>query len=441
MEKLDSLIYNASIVTVNSDFEIIPNGMVGVKDGYITQIGRLEENQPPPAASEMIDARGGIVMPGLVNTHTHLPMTLFRGLADDLPLETWLNEHIFPAEQKAIDPKSVYAGSLLACAEMLLSGTTCCCDGYFYEAHVARALSASRMRAVAAQGVIDFPAPGVPDARLNVQAAIAFVEQGWEDGSLVIPSIFCHSPYTCSSETLKTAKNAARKRNLLFQIHAAETRGERERCFRQHGVSPIKYLAELGILDSDTLLVHTIWVDDDDIGIIAQSGATVSITTESEMKLASGIAPLEKFIQAGVTVGLGTDGCASNNDLDLFREMDVTAKLQKVHCADPTAADASTVIKLATIGGAHAIGLGHLIGSLEPGKMADMLIIDTHKPHLTPAYNLPSLIVYAASGADVRDVWVGGKAVVRDRRLLPLDVNTIMANVNQLQPTILCHQP
>ncbi len=437
MEKLDIVIYNASIVTVNSDFDIIDNGMVGVKDGCIAQIGPLEENQPPPAAAEMIDARGGIVMPGLVNTHTHLPMTLFRGLADDLPLETWLNEHIFPAEQKAINPESVYAGSLLACAEMLLSGTTCCCDGYFYESHVAQAIMESRMRAVAAQGVIDFPAPGVPDARLNVQTAIAFVENGWKDESAVIPSIFCHSPYTCSSETLKMAKNAARKHHLLFQIHAAETRDERERCFNEHGVSPIRYLADLGILDSGTLLVHTIWVDDDDIGIIAQSGAKVSITTESEMKLASGIAPLEKFIQAGVTVGLGTDGCASNNDLDLFREMDVTAKLQKVNSADPTTADASTVIKLATIGGAHAIGLGHLIGSLEPGKMADLIVIDTHKPHLTPVYNLPSLIVYAASGADVRDVWVEGEAVVRNRQLLTLDVNTLMANVNQLKTTIL----
>jgi len=435
MPAFDSVIYNAAIITVNPCFDIIPNGVIGIKDGCIATVGERDVNRPLPLATERIDAQGGIVMPGLVNTHTHLPMTLFRGLADDLPLLTWLNEHIFPAEKKSLCPESVYAGALLACAEMLLSGTTCCCDGYFYEDDAAKAIAVSGIRAVAAQGVIDFPAPGVPDPSLNVQVASEFVDK-WQGACPTIsPSIFCHSPYTCSSETLKTAKKASRAKDVLFQIHVAETKNERERCLAERGVTPVKYLENLGILDQKTLLVHNIWVDDEDIEIIAKNGANISVTTESEMKLASGIAPLPEFLKSGLTVGLGTDGCASNNDLDLFREMDVTAKLHKVNTGDPTVADAETILKLATIGGAEAIGLNHLIGSVEPGKQADLIIIDINKPHLTPVYNLPSLIVYAASGVDVRDVLVDGKIVVRNRQLLTSDVNVIMANVNRMQIT------
>ncbi|MDM8554425.1 amidohydrolase [Desulfococcaceae bacterium HSG7] len=435
MQMFDSVIYNCAIITVNPRFDIISDGVIGIKDGRIAIVEARDANMPLPLSTEKLDAQGGIVMPGLVNTHTHLPMTLFRGLADDLPLHTWLNEHIFPAEKKSICPESVYAGTLLACAEMLLSGTTCCCDGYFFEDDTARAIAVAGMRAVAAQGVIDFPAPGVPDPSLNIQTASAFVDKWQGAYSTITPSIFCHSPYTCSSETLKAAKKTARAKDILFQIHVAETKTERENCLTEHGVTPIKYLETLGILDQKTLLAHTIWVDEDDIEIIAKSGANISITTESEMKLASGIAPLPEFIKAGLTVGLGTDGCASNNDLDLFRELDVTAKLHKVNTGDPCVADAETVIKLATIGGAKAIRLDHLIGSVEPGKQADLIIIDTHKPHLTPVYNLPSLIVYAVSGADVRDVLVSGKAVVRNRQLLTSDVNVIMDDVNRMRIT------
>ncbi len=435
MPTFDCVIFNAALITVNPSFDIIPNGVICIKDGLIATVGAHDANLPLPLATERLDAQGGIVMPGLINTHTHLPMTLFRGLADDLPLHTWLNEHIFPAENKSICSESVYVGALLACAEMLLSGTTCCCDGYFYEDDAAKAIVVSGIRAVAAQGVIDFPAPGVPDPSLNIKVASEFVEKWQGACPTVNPSIFCHSPYTCSSETLKAAKKAARAQDVLFQIHVAETKAERERCLVEHGATPIKYLEQHGILDQNTLLVHNIWVDDEDIIIIAKNGANISVTTESEMKLASGIAPLPEFIKSGLTVGLGTDGCASNNDLDLFREMDVTAKLHKVNTCDPTVADAETIIKLATIGGAKAIGLDHQIGSVESGKQADLIIIDTHKPHLTPAYNLPSLIVYAASGADVRDVLVAGKVVVRNRQLLTSDVNTVMANVKRMQVT------
>ncbi|MCP4700747.1 MAG: amidohydrolase family protein, partial [Gammaproteobacteria bacterium] len=265
MPTFDSVIYNAAIITVNPDFDIIPDGVIGIKDGRIATVEGRDAKRPLPLSTESIDAQGGVVMPGLVNTHTHLPMTLFRGLADDVPLQTWLNEHIFPAEKKSINPETAYAGALLACAEMLLGGTTCCCDGYFYEDAVARAIAVSGMRAVAGQGVIDFPAPGVPDPRLNIQVASAFVEKWQGAHPAIYPSIFCHSPYTCSSETLKTAKKATRAQDVLFQIHVAETKAERERSLAEHGVTPVKYLENLGILDHQTLLVHNIWVDDEDI--------------------------------------------------------------------------------------------------------------------------------------------------------------------------------
>ena len=435
---MDLIIHNGIIVTVNADFDIIENGFVGISGSNIKSIGAVGNN-PLPTAKTMIDAKGGIILPGLVNTHSHLPMTLFRGLADDLPLMEWLNDHIFPAEQTHINPASVKPGALLGCAEMILSGTTTCCDGYFHEDAVAQAVLSSGMRAVVGQGVIDFPAPGVPDPSLNVAAAEQFVEKWHGASDRLYPSIFCHSPYTCSKKTLSGAKKAAARFGALFQIHVAETKTEAERIRTEHNQSPIDYLADIGILDHQTLLVHSIWVNETDISRIKASGAGISVNTESHMKLASGIAPVPLFLNGGINVGLGTDGCASNNTLDLFSEMDMTAKLHKANTLDPTVLNARTVLKLATIGGANAIGLGDRIGSLEVGKKADIIILDTQKPHLTPLYHPVSHIVYAASGSDVSDVIVDGKILVRDYQLLTLDVRGIMKEVTELSKTIRPH--
>ncbi|MDD2389348.1 MAG: amidohydrolase [Desulfobacterales bacterium] len=432
----DLVIHNGQIVTVNPGFEIIGNGCICISGGKLVQVGPEPEGFSPPEAAQVIDAAGGIVMPGLVNTHTHLPMTLFRGLADDLPLMQWLNEHIFPAEARFIHPENVKWASRLACAEMLLSGTTCCCDGYFLEHEVAEAVVESGMRAVLGQGVIDFPAPGVADPKENILAAVHFTDTWRSRSSLIRPSIFCHSPYTCTEQTLKTAKQAADENGVLFQIHVAETRGEVDRSYADHGISPIAYLDRIGILDEKTLLVHAVWISDGDIDIIARTGARVSHNPESNMKLASGISPLPKLIGAGICVGLGTDGCASNNDLDLLHEMDLTAKLHKVSTLDPVAADARTVLTMATAGGAKAIGLGRETGSLEIGKQADVMILDMAKPHLVPMYHPESHIVYAAKGSDVRDVIVGGRVLVRNRQVLTLDVEEIMENVNRIAGAI-----
>jgi 5-methylthioadenosine/S-adenosylhomocysteine deaminase len=432
----DLVIHNGTIVTANDSFEIIPNGLICAKAGKIERIETLTGNQSPPAATEIIDAAGGLVMPGLVNSHTHLPMTLFRGLADDLPLDIWLNQYIFPAESAHINPERVRWGSLLACAEMLLSGTTTCCDGYFYENMVTEAIQTSGMRAVLAQGVIDFPAPGVPDPKDNLKIPDAFIASWQNRTSLISPSVFCHSAYTCSAETLKKAKSLCDQNGLLFQIHAAETQNECQQIQNKHQCTPIQYLDRLEILDENTLLIHCVWLTDEDIAIIAARKACISHNPESNAKLASGIAPLPKILGSGIPVGLGTDGCASNNNLDLFHEMDMAAKLHKAATFDPTTMAARTVVEMATIGGARAIGLGTRIGSLEVGKQADVIIIDTAKSHLTPIYHPESHIVYAAKSSDVRDVVVDGHVRVRNRNVLSMDVEEIMARVREIAQDI-----
>jgi 5-methylthioadenosine/S-adenosylhomocysteine deaminase len=354
---LDTLIINGIIVTVNPDFDILDNGWIGIKDGEILFIQKHVPAEVIPNSIETFDASGGIVMPGLVNTHTHLPMSIFRGLADDLPLMTWLNAHVFPAEAEFIHPRTVYSGTLLSCAEMLLSGTTTCCDGYFYEHHVAEAVRESGIRAVLGHGVIDFPAPGVPDPSENITVAEAYVRHWQQISPLIRPSIFCHSPYTCSAETLQKAKALTRSTGELFQIHAAETRSEYELIQDRHHKTPLEYLESLGILDSRTLLVHAVWLDETDIDIVYRSCAAVSHAPESAMKLGSGIANIQAYIQTGIPVGLGTDGCASNNNLDMFGEMDMAAKLHKVSSLNPQAMNYRTVIEAATINGAKAIGM------------------------------------------------------------------------------------
>ncbi|MFO8084238.1 MAG: amidohydrolase [Desulfobacterales bacterium] len=432
----DTLIHNGLIVTVNPAFEIIESGILGIADGRIVHLEKGTSEKPIPQASETIDAKGAIVMPGLVNTHTHLPMTLFRGFADDLPLQVWLYEHIFPAEAKYIKPETVYWATLLACCEMLLSGTTTCCDGYFFEDQVASALHKSLMRGVLAQGIVDFPAPGVLEPEKNVEKAVQYVKKWKYKSPLIKPSIFCHSPYTCSTETLLNAKKAAMDNDVLFQIHVAETMRERQDCYKRHGVSPVQYLEKAGILDQNTLLVHGIWIDDADLEIISKSGATISHVPASNMKLASGIAPILKILKAGIIAGLGTDSCASSNTLDLFSAMGICAKLHKVDTLDPTVADAGTVLKMATISGAQSIGLGEITGSLEVGKSADIIIIHIKKPHLTPIYSPVSHLVYAVNGADVTDVIIAGNHVVKNRQITNLAMDEIMEQVNRIADQI-----
>jgi 5-methylthioadenosine/S-adenosylhomocysteine deaminase len=428
----DLVIHNGTILTENATNEIIANGLICIQETRLVQVEARQPDAALPAATDTIDADGGIIMPGLINTHTHLPMTLLRGLADDLPLDVWLNEHIFPAESRHVNPDMVRVGALLATAEMLLSGTTTCCDGYFYENYVADAIHQTGLRAVLGQGVIDFPAPGVPDPSQNIQAAADFLDQ-WENRSpLITPSVFCHSPYTCSPRTLEAAKQLAIDRSVLFQIHVAETRNETEQSQAEHGVSPVTYLNQMGVMDKNTLLVHTVHLSGSDISTIAGAGTNVSHNPESNLKLGAGIAPIPALLEEGVTVGLGTDGCASNNNLDLFGEMDTAAKIHKGAGENPTVMDAQTVLRMSTIEGARAIGLNEMTGSLETGKQADVIILDTCHPHLVPLYHPESHVVYSARGADVIYSVVAGRILVADGKLTTLNIDEIIDDARRI---------
>ncbi|MBU1342941.1 MAG: amidohydrolase [Proteobacteria bacterium] len=413
----DYLIESDLLIPMTEGLPVIENGAVLVNEGAIEACGKTYEFSGIKVKNR-IHAGKKIIMPGLINCHTHLPMSLFRGLADDLPLDVWLNEHIFPAEAEHINPESVEKWSRHSCSEMLLSGTTTCCDGYFHEENVAKAVMASGIRAVLGQGVIDFPAPGVLDPKKNVAVAVEFVKMFKTASPRLYPSIFCHSPYTCSKETLTAAKQAANDLGVLFQIHVAETKNERKMIQGLGRMSIVEYLESIGILDEKTLMVHSVWIDDKDIAIIKKKGANVAHCPESNMKLASGIAPVPKLIEKGVAVGLGTDGCASNNDHDLFAEMDMAAKLHKVALLDPCVMDARTTLKMATIQGAKAVGLGHITGSIEKGKRADMILVDMDKPHLIPMYDPYSSLVYSAKASDVSLVMVDGKILVQDGKIV-----------------------
>ena len=435
VNRADILITNGMVLTVDANGTCIENGAVAIRGSKIIAVGAASDLQDCQS-KEIIDAEGKLIMPGLVNGHTHMPMSLFRGLADDLPLEQWLQETIFPAEAQFITPPNVRMGARLSVAEMLLNGITTSCDGYFLADHIARTVTDSGLRAVLGQGVIDFPAPGVPDPKENVAAAADFVRNWQDPASLITPSIFCHSPYTCASETLKAAKEAANKLGVLFQIHVAETQFEERQCRQAHGCSPIQYLAQLGVLDHKTILVHAVWVDEADIQTMARSQVGVIHCPESNMKLASGIAPIPQMLREGIVVGLGTDGCASNNDLDLLGEMDTTAKLHKVIQSDPTAMKAETVVRMATVQGARVLGLDHIIGSLEVGKEADLIIIDLARPHLAPLFHPESHLVYTVRGGDVQHVMVAGQWVVRDHHLLTLEVDSILDEVREMAASI-----
>jgi 5-methylthioadenosine/S-adenosylhomocysteine deaminase len=433
---LDYLIRDGLLLSLSPDFPETFTGSLGIQGEEIVFIQPQESQFPIPPAKKSIDARGFLVMPGLVNSHTHSAMTLFRGLADDLPLKTWLEQFIFPAEARFINPDSVYWGSLLACAEMILSGTTTFADGYFYMDESIKAVECSGMRALVCQGVLDFPIPGSPDPVQNIPLARRFVET-WEDFSPRISTgLFCHSPYTCAPETLRTVKALCQEKQIPFFIHAAETQEEVTLIQSLYGKTPIQHLHDLELLDARTIIVHAVHLTSKEMELLSRSGSAVAHCPESNMKLASGIAPVVEMLRRGIPIGLGTDGCASNNNLDLFQEMDTAAKLGKVHTMDPTVMNAQTVLRMATIEGAKILGLGNKVGSLEVGKKADLLFLERSKPHLIPCYDPFSLLVYSAQGADVHSVMIDGKMVMKDRKILTFDLDEVLEQVTRISQMI-----
>lgn len=423
---VDLLIFNGTVLTMDPPGTRIKNGAVAVRGDRITWVGPAAETPICPAARQL-DARGGIILPGLVNTHTHAAMTLFRGIADDLPLMTWLNDHIFPAEAKLTEEK-VYWGALLACAEMILSGTTCFCDMYLFEGAVARAARDAGMRAVVGEVLFDFPSPhyGSLDQGFSYTAGLA---EKWKGDPLVSIAVEPHSPYLCAPSLLRRAHQLATDLNLPLVIHVSETRNEVEEIQKRYGMTPVEHLGALGVLSPRLLACHCVVLSEKDKALLKAHDVKVAHNPESNMKLASGIAPVPDLLDRGICVGLGTDGCASNNNLDMFREMDTAAKLHKVHTLDPTAMDAGKTLRMATIEGARALGLERVTGSLTPGKKADIIVIDTRKPHLVPLYRPESHLVYAVSGSDVSHSVINGKVVMENRNLMTLDVEAIMEKV------------
>jgi len=408
---------------------IIPDAFLLTSGDTIAAIGPMSEI-PPVSGTRVVDVAGKLVMPGLINGHNHSAMTLFRGMADDLDLSTWLHEHIFPAEARLISPEMVYYCTKLAAAEMILSGTTCVADAYFFSGMSAQALSDCGMRAVIGHGIVDFPVPSVPDPAKNVETVSTFIAEWKDRNPLITPAVFAHSPYTCSPATLRKAQRLAAETGVRFFLHIAETRDEIAMISEPHGTSPIRHLAALGALDSNTVCVHGVWLDDADLELTAKSGCSLVTCPQSNLKLASGIARINDMLSEGITVGLGTDGCASNNSLDMFREMNMLAKIQKVACHNATVLPAQTALRCATMGNAELLNL-RKVGKLAAGWQADLIIANIRQPHLTPFYN-PDILVYAASGSDVETVMIGGRLVMEHRQIRSFDLEDTKARVIRL---------
>ncbi len=433
VREVDRLLLNADwLVACDPAMRRCRRWAVAIKGDRIAAVGPTDELRNLFRGREEIDLSGCLLMPGLINTHTHGAMSLFRGLADDLPLKEWLEENIFPLENAFVSPESVYLGTLLSMVEMLKSGTTCFCDGYFFEDSAARACVKTGIRGVLGQGILDFPTPDAPDPAASMARAEAFLREFPSGNGRIRPSLFCHAPYTCSPQTLKKTKELCRSNKILFQTHLSETREEVAAIMKEYGLRPAMHLDALGVLDELTLCAHAIWLSADEIRLLANSGASISHCPESAMKLGAGTAPIPDLGSFGVKIGLGTDGCASNNDLDLFSEAGSAARLHKVFRKDALACPAETALRMATTGGACALGLQDEIGSIEPGKKADLVALDLDQPHLTPLYDPVSHIVYAARGSDVRFVWVDGRMVVKDRRLLTVNEAEILSEAKRM---------
>jgi 5-methylthioadenosine/S-adenosylhomocysteine deaminase len=426
MEHVDILIKHGTILSMDADNAIIENGFLCVQGDTISHMGTDDDGFN---ATKLIDAKGGIVLPGLVNGHTHAAMSLFRGLADDLPLMEWLNHYIFPVESK-MDADFVFVGTLLACAEMIMSGTTTFCDMYLFEDEVAKAAEQAKIRCLVGEVLYDFPSPNYGAIENGLKYTESLIKK-WQGDPLVSIAVEPHSLFTCSPGLLSAANDLAVRYNVPLIIHMAETLSEVAEVEEKYGKRPVEHLLSLGILGPGLITDHCVHLNQTDIKIMAEHRVRVIHNPESNMKLASGIALIPEMLAQDITVGLGTDGCASNNNLDLFTEMDMAAKLQKIRTMDPTVMDAVTVLRMATVQGAAALGMGNFTGSLEIGKRADIIIIDTDKPHLTPLYNPYSHLVYAARGNDVSHSIINGRLVMEDRELLTLDLDEIIGRARE----------
>jgi 5-methylthioadenosine/S-adenosylhomocysteine deaminase len=415
-QRVDLLIAGGTVVTMDRDDRVIDDGAVAMSRGRIVAVGETRSLLRRVRAHRTISAQGKAVLPGLINAHTHAPMTLFRGLADDLDLARWLREYIFPAEKQVVTRSFVYWGTMLACLEMLQSGITTFADMYYFEEEVARAVAQTGLRAVLGQTILDLPSPDSPTPREGLRRAERFI-RAWQGHERIIPAVAPHAIYTSSARTLRATRRLADAYGVPVLIHVAETADEVNEVERRHGARPIAYLDRLGFLGARVVAAHVVHATADELALLHQRGVGVVHNPQSNMKLGSGVAPLTTMLQLGVTVGLGTDGAASNNSLDLFAEMKAAALLQKVHHGDACALKASDVLRMATVAGARTLGLEAETGSLEVGKRADLIVVNLRAPHQIPLYDVISQLVYATKASDVETVIIGGKIVMAGRRV------------------------
>ncbi|MCP4898739.1 MAG: amidohydrolase family protein [bacterium] len=431
----DTLVVGGTVLTMEPECEPIPNGAVAVSDGRIAAVGPCEQLLEQAPTCEVLEATDSLILPGFVNTHSHLAMTLVRGYADDLPLKEWLEKRIWPVERQHMNRDTVRLGTELAIAEQLLAGITTTTDMYFFGDEVAAALETVGMRGMVTEPLIDFPTPrcATPEEAMDKQRELI---EAYRDNPLIFPSIAAHSPYSVCAANLVKEAELAEEYDVPLQIHLSETRWEVDQLISEKGSSPIAYLADLGVLGERTIAAHCVHVSPADIEILAANEVGVSHNPISNLKLASGVSPAATMIEAGVKLGLGTDGTASNNTLDLLRDAQLMTLLQKVITGNATALPARTAIEIITRLGAHVLGLEDRVGTLSPGLEADLICISTKGAHATPIYDPFSHLAFAARSADVRHVLVAGKLLVRDRTMQTMDLESIQARTKEFATSL-----
>jgi 5-methylthioadenosine/S-adenosylhomocysteine deaminase len=439
-QSIDLLVVHGEAVTMDAQRRILEDAAIAVQGDAIVAIGSTQSLLARYDAKKTIDARGALLLPGLINAHTHVPMSMFRGLAEDMALQDWLKKYIFPAEAKNVDPDFVVAATKLTLLEMLGGGTTTVADMYYFEDDIARILKEAGMRGVLGETIIGFPAPDNKTSAEALHYTERFLDH-WTGDPLITAAVAPHAIYTCSEQLLKDSAALARKYHAPILIHLAEAPSELEISRHDHGMSPVQYLARIGLLGPDVLGAHCVTLDQADIQTLAHYGVGCSHNPSSNMKSAAGLSPVPEMLAAGVPVGLGTDGAASNNNQDIFEEMDLAAKLQKFARMDPTVLPAEQVVAMATITGARALHMDKQIGSLEPGKKADFIVVDTTSPHSTPMYNAYAQIVYALKNSDVRTTIIGGRIVMDDRKMLTLDEPAILKKAEELKKQVAASSP
>ncbi len=414
---------------MDKNHRVIENGAVAIRRDKIVAVGTRAEISRRYRATRTIDATGKAIIPGLINTHTHIPMSLFRGISDDLDLNDWLTKYIFPAEAKNVDEAFVRAGTRLGLAEMIRGGTTTYCDMYYFEDAIADETKKAGVRGVLGETIIDFP---VADNK-TFEQAMAYSERflrKWKNDPLIVAALAPHAPYTVSTEHLQAIRKLSDKLDAPIVIHVAETQKERDDILAEKGATPVNYLNRIGFLNDRVIAAHTVFVTDHEIDILNSKGVGAAHNPQSNMKLASGTAPVPQMLAKDLAVGLGTDGAASNNDLNMWEEMDTAAKLHKLISGDPKTLTAEQAFEMATIRGARALDLDKITGSIETGKRADLVIVDLDSLHQTPMYNIYSSLVYSTKASDVRTVIINGRIVMLNRALLTLNESAIKRVAN-----------